>query len=107
MRGLENNSWPLNLGQVLWLNLRTVRNYFLSQLVDNEPNPSPPDVQFILDYVFGYRCADSRQNLYFNAEGQAVYMTAALGVIFDPAAKVQKFFGGCQVDLKAKNVSND
>jgi hypothetical protein len=34
-------------------------------------------------------------------------MTAALGVIFDPAAKVQKFFGGCQVDLKAKNVSND
>ena len=31
------------------------------------PNPSPPDVNFTLDYVYGYRCEDTRQNVYFNA----------------------------------------
>ena len=48
------------------------------------PNSSPPDVNFTLDYVYGYRCEDSRQNVYFNADGEAVYMTAALGVILNP-----------------------
>jgi WD40 repeat protein len=56
--------------------------------------------------VYGYRCEDSRQNLYFNAGGQAVYMTAALGVILNQQSNTQKFFGGGQVDNKAKNVSN-
>lgn len=49
----------------------------------NPPNPSPPDVRYDLEYVYGYRCEDSRQNLYFNQNGEAVYMTAALGVILN------------------------
>jgi hypothetical protein len=40
-------------------------------------------VKYNLHYVYGYRCEDSRQNLYFNSEGNVVYMTAALGVILD------------------------
>lgn len=47
-------------------------------------DPSPPNVNFTLDYVYGYRCEDSRQNVYFNSNGEAVYMTAALGVILNP-----------------------
>ena len=73
----------------------------------NPPNPSPPSVSYTLDYVYGYRCEDSRQNVYFNSEGNAVYMTAALGVILNQNDNTQKYFGGGQVDLKAKNVSND
>jgi WD40 repeat protein len=34
-------------------------------------------------------------------------MTAAVGVILDQASNTQKFFGGGQVDTRAKNVSND
>ncbi len=34
-------------------------------------------------------------------------MTAALGVILNQNDNTQKYFGGGQVDLKAKNVSND
>ena len=34
-------------------------------------------------------------------------MTAALGVILDPSSNTQKFFGGGQVDLRSKKVSND
>ena len=34
-------------------------------------------------------------------------MTAALGVILDPATNTQRFFGGGQTDLKSKKLSND
>ena len=34
-------------------------------------------------------------------------MTAALGVILDPASNTQRFFGGGQTDLQSKKVSND
>ena len=47
------------------------------------PNPKAPDTKYKLEYVYGYRCADSRQNVFYNSLGQAVYMTAALGVILD------------------------
>lgn len=76
-------------------------------IIDPPANPSEPDVNYALEYVYGYRCADSRQNVFFNASGQAVYMTAALGVILDQNSNTQKFFGGGHVDNKAKNVSND
>jgi len=51
------------------------------------PNPSPPDCNFTLQWVYGYRCEDSRQNVYLNPNGEAVYMTAALGVILDDRTK--------------------
>ena len=73
----------------------------------NPVNPDRPDTTYELEYVYGYRCADSRQNVHFNAAGQAVYMTAALGVILDPASNTQKFFGGGEVENTAKNVAND
>jgi len=73
----------------------------------NPVNNEKPDTTYALEYVYGYRCADSRQNVYFNAAGQATYMTAALGVILDPASNTQKFFGGGEVDSTAKNVAND
>ncbi len=75
--------------------------------IDNPADPSPPDVSYSLEYVYGYRCEDSRQNVYFNANGQAVYMTAALGVILDQSSNTQTIFGGGQVATKAKNVSDD
>ncbi len=71
------------------------------------PNPAPPSVQYALEYVYGYRCEDSRMNVYFNPSGEAVYMTAALGVILNTKNNTQKFFGGGMVDMKAKNVSDD
>jgi len=70
-------------------------------------NPSPPAVTFALEYVYGYRCEDSRQNAFLNPKNEAVYMTAALGVILNTQSNTQKFFGGGMVDQKAKNVSND
>ena len=73
----------------------------------NEINNEKPDCTYELEYVYGYRCADSKQNVYFNNQGNAVYMTAALGVILEVAPNTQKFFGGGEVDNTAKNRAKD
>jgi microtubule-associated protein-like 6 len=66
-----------------------------------------PDSSYKLEYVYGYRSADSRQNLFFNKEGDAVYMTAALGVVLDIETNTQRYFGGGEVDCTLKNQAND
>ena len=51
---------------------------------DHPPvNKSAPDEEYELEYVYGYRCEDSRQNVYYNPDGKITYMTACLGVILD------------------------
>lgn len=121
----EINSWLSSLGLERLSNLQTVRKnkkknitvitFFITiifayqpqHILDNPVNNSPPDVDYTLEYVYGYRSEDSRQNVYFNSAGQAVYMTAALGVILDHKSNTQKFFGGGKVGQVAKNVSDD
>jgi microtubule-associated protein-like 6 len=84
---------------------------WIGQIIEpNNHNPinnDPPEAKYELKYVYGYRCADSKQNVYFNASGKAVYMTAALGVVLDTASNTQAFFGGGEVENTAKNVAND
>jgi hypothetical protein len=63
----------------------------------NDINSAQPDEKYELEYVYGYRSADSKQNCHFNSEGNAVYMTAALGVILNHGDNTQKFFGGGEV----------
>lgn len=71
---------------------------------DNHPpvNKSKPDQTYELEYVYGYRCQDSRQNVYYNPNGDIVYMTAAVGVILHKATNTQTFFGGGEVDNTSK-----
>ena len=73
----------------------------------NPINNDKPDVTYKLEYVYGYRSADSRQNVHYNCEGNACYMTAALGVILDPIENQQVFFGGGEVDNTSKQTAND
>lgn len=84
---------------------------WLGQIIEpdqhNPINNDKPAVQYDLEYVYGYRCADSKQNVYWNCQNQAVYMTAALGVVLDIGSNTQKFFGGGEVNNTAKNVAND
>lgn len=73
-----------------------------------EPADHPPVVKekpeqgLELEYVYGYRSSDAKQNLYYNADGNLVYMVATLGVILDKGSNTQKFFGGCEVDMQSK-----
>lgn len=72
-----------------------------------EVNTAKPDTTYKLEYVYGYRSADSRQNCHFNSAGNACYMTAALGVVLDVNSNEQKFFGGGEVDNESKQTAND
>jgi WD40 repeat protein len=74
----------------------------------NKPanNPSPPSRKLELEYVYGYRAIDSRQNLFYTADpNKVVYITAALGVVLDKTNNTQKFFGGG--DIKDTTTHND
>ena len=73
----------------------------------NEVSMDKPEQTYALEYVYGYRSADSRQNVHFNSSGQATYMTAALGVILDHDSNTQKFFGGGEVENTSKQTAKD
>ena len=55
---------------------------------------SAPKIDLDLEYVYGYRCFDSRQNLYYTRHpDEIVYMTAAVGVVLNKRSNTQKIFG--------------
>ena len=72
-----------------------------------EENDDPCDGTFEIDHVYGYRCEDSRQNVFYNPDGKVVYMTAAVGVILDTKSNSQKFFGGGMSDNTSKKIASD
>jgi len=43
----------------------------------------PPESVLDLEYVYGYRSFDTRNNLRYTADGLIVYHTAAVGVLLD------------------------
>jgi hypothetical protein len=45
-----------------------------------------PETQLDLDYIYGIRCHDVRNNLRYNNEGKLVYNCAGVGVVMDKAA---------------------
>lgn len=53
----------------------------------NPIDPSPPSEVYKIDFVYGYKSEEVRQNLFYNAKKKPVYMTAALGIIFDPSRR--------------------
>lgn len=64
----------------------------------NEINKDKPDASYAMEYVYGYRTDNCRQNAYFNNNMQATYYAAAVGVILDHESNTQKFFGGGESD---------
>jgi microtubule-associated protein-like 6 len=55
-------------------------------------NPAVPEENYELEYVYGYRTHDCRQNLYFTSNGKIVYCAASIGIILDPQSNTQNFF---------------
>lgn len=66
-----------------------------------------PDAGLELEYVYGYRSSDAKQNLYYNADGNLVYNVATLGVVLDKTANTQTFFGCREVDMTSKQTTSD
>ena len=66
-----------------------------------------PDATLDLDYVYGYRCHDSRNNLRYNQAGKVVYHTAGVGVVLDPVTNKQEHFMSHNDDIRCMAIAPD
>ena len=53
-----------------------------------------PNFELEIEHVYGYRANDCSNNLHYNDKGEAVFMTAAVGVVMDTETKRQRVYGG-------------
>mmetsp|Transcript_11841 Transcript_11841/g.21676 ORF Transcript_11841/g.21676 Transcript_11841/m.21676 type:complete len:2327 (-) Transcript_11841:669-7649(-) len=54
----------------------------------------PENINVELEFVYGYRSGDVRNNLRYNSVGQMVYHTSSVGIIYDKAQHSQIFYLG-------------
>lgn len=58
------------------------------------PDLMPVKNNLVLDWVYGYRAQDSRNNIAYNSEGHVIYPAATVVIIYDKKLHAQKFFRG-------------
>lgn len=67
----------------------------------------PPSQNLTLDYVYGYRSYDCRNNLRYNSKGKVVYHSGALGIVLDPKENRQDFMVGHNDDVTCLDLNKD
>merc|ERR1711871_757859 len=72
-----------------------------------EQDVAAPGTGLELDYVHGYRSQDATNNLHYNAAGEVVYSSAAIGIIYNSVEHCQKFYVGHDDDIISLTVSPD
>ena len=58
-----------------------------------------PEARLVLEWVYGYRGHQCRNNLYYTASGAVVYFVAGVGVVYDTDNKKQRFYLGHSDDI--------
>jgi microtubule-associated protein-like 6 len=66
-----------------------------------------PNARLELDYVYGYRVNQCRNNLRYLASGEIVYNAAALGIVMNIQKNTQRFFTKHKDDVTAIAVISD
>jgi len=72
-----------------------------------KPNKKAPAEDYKIDWVYGYRSEEARMNCQFNNAGNAVYPTAALGIVFDYKKMTQTYFGGGKTDFGGRKQDDE
>lgn len=80
-----------------WLGV--IKNSVPSNYKPSKSDYLGPDATLELEYVFGYRCHDTRNNLRFANDGKLVYHTAGVGIVMDTQTNTQKFFRDHKSDI--------
>ncbi|EMP39406.1 Echinoderm microtubule-associated protein-like 5 [Chelonia mydas] len=63
-----------------------------------------PNCHLRLEWVYGYRGHQCRNNLYYTAAKEIVYFVAGVGVVYSPREHRQKFYLGHQDDIIRKYI---
>jgi len=74
---------------------------------EQKNNKKEPDQNYEIDWVYGYRSEEARNNAAFNHKGQAVYPTAAIGVVFDYENMKQIWYGGGKTDFGGRKQEDE
>jgi microtubule-associated protein-like 6 len=69
------------------------------EMTEYENNWGAPAPDLELDYVFGYRGRDCRQNLHWIDEKKIIYHAAAIGIVHDLETTDQDFYFGHNDDI--------
>lgn len=62
-------------------------------------NKTAPNLQLQLDWVYGYRGHQCRNNAKYNKSNQAVYFVAGVGITYDIINHKQNFYLGHDDDI--------
>lgn len=60
---------------------------------------APSDTSLSLQFVFGYRGYDCRDNLFYTQSGEVLYHVAALGIVMSRESRTQRFYTGHDDDI--------
>lgn len=52
-----------------------------------------PEVSVVLEYVYGYRSQDMRNNIRYCANGDVAYICSTLGIVMNRSNRAQKYYG--------------
>jgi len=85
----------------------TVKATVPSDYKPSKGESDAPEATLDLEYVYGYRCHDTRNNLRYNKDGDVVYHTAAVGITLNAKSNTQKFFINHTDDIVAFDVWGD
>jgi microtubule-associated protein-like 6 len=72
--------------------------------VRSQPWPEPT-AHLELEWAHGFRGHDTRQCAVYNKHGNMVWITAAIGVVYDKATQTQRFFMGHEQDILCMAIS--
>ena len=60
-----------------------------------------------MEYIFGYRGFDTRQNVFFTADGEVVFHAAGAGIVYNPLTRRQSFYLEHNDDIICLALSNN
>ena len=76
-----------------------VKNSIPSDYKPSARDGAMPEAELDLEYVFGYRSHDVRNNLRYTKDGRLVYHAAGVGIVMDQRKNVQEHFIGHSDDI--------
>ena len=81
--------------------ITNVKNTVPSNYSPSKLDGKAPDAQLELEFVHGYRCHDTRNNLRYTNDGKFVYHTAAVGIVYDKNSNTQQIYNEHFDDITA------
>ncbi|CAF3520544.1 unnamed protein product [Rotaria sp. Silwood1] len=84
-----------------------IKKAMKEQLPPGEKRKKQPDEGLTLEYAFGYRGYDCRDNVFSLKNGEIVYHVAALGIVLNTELNQQRFYNCHTDDILCLTVSTD